>query len=405
MEFDRDALERFFVSMSSVLDERQRRLQAGAMATLLGRGGKTAVTAASGMSRNTVIAGAREIAIGVGPSDRVRAKGAGPKPLIETQPGLLEALDELVHPETRGTPMSLLRWTSKSTAKLAGELARNGFEISPDTVGRLLKRMGYSLQAPSKQKEGGQHADRDAQFQYLNKVAGEFTGAGEPVISVDTKKKELVGDYANGGREWQPVGEPEIVNGHDFPDPDHGKAIPYGIYDVTNNEGWVSVGDVADTGQFAVNAIRTWWTTMGCQRFPDAARLMITADCGGSNAARARLWKRELRRLADELGLEITVCHYPPGTSKWNKIEHRVFSFITQNWRGKPLVTHQVIVELIASTKTRKGLTVRSALDTRNYPTGRRITDAQMARVNLRPDDFHPEWNYTILPTGADPSR
>ena len=272
------------------------------------------------MSRNTVIAGTREVAGGAGPSERVRAKGAGPKLLIDTRPGLLEALDELVHPETRGTPMSLLRWTSKSTAKLAGELVREGFEISPDTVGRLLKRMGYSLQAPSKQKEGGQHADRDAQFHYLNRLAGEFTTAGDPVISVDTKKKELVGDYANGGREWQPVGEPEIVNGHDFPDPDMGKAIPYGIYDVTNNEGWVSVGDVADTGQFAVNAIRTWWQTMGKARFPDAARLLITADGGGSNAARARLWKRELRRLADELGIEIVVCHYPPGTSKWNKI-------------------------------------------------------------------------------------
>ena len=315
MDVDRDALERFFGSMSGVLDERQRRLQAGAMAVLLGRGGQARVTEASGMSRNTVISGTREVKLGVGPSDRVRAKGAGPKFLIDTRPGLLEALDELVHPETRGTPMSLLRWTSKSTAKLAGELARTGFEVSPDTVGRLLRRMGYSLQAPSKQKEGSQHADRDAQFHYLNKFAGEFTVAGEPVISVDTKKKELVGDYSNGGREWRPVGEPEIVNGHDFPDPAVGKAIPYGIYDVTNNEGWVSVGDVADTGEFAVNAIRTWWQTMGKARFPNAARLMITADCGGSNAARARLWKRELRRLADELGLEIVVCHYPPRLS------------------------------------------------------------------------------------------
>ena len=290
------------------------------MAMLLGRGGQARVTEASGMSRNTVISGTREITLGVGPSGRVRAKGAGPKPLIETQPGLLEALDELVHPETRGTPMSLLRWTSKSTAKLADELIRKGHQISADTVGRLLKYAGYSLQAPSKQKEGASHPDRDDQFHYLNKIAGEFTTAGDPVISVDTKKKELVGDYSNGGREWHPVGEPEIVNGHDFPDPDMGKAIPYGIYDVTNNEGWVSVGDVADTGQFAVNAIRTWWQTMGKARFPTAQRLMITADCGGSNAARARLWKRELRRLADELGIEIVVCHYPPGTSKWNKI-------------------------------------------------------------------------------------
>ena len=405
MEVDRDALELFFGSMSLVLDERQRRLQAGAMAKLLGRGGQARVTEASGMSRNTVISGTREIALGVGPSDRVRAKGAGPKLLIDTRPGLLEALDELVHPETRGTPMSLLRWTSKSTAKLAGELVRKGFEISPDTVGRLLKRMGYSLQAPSKQKEGGQHADRDAQFHYLNNLAGEFTAAGDPVISVDTKKKELVGDYANGGREWQPVGEPEIVNGHDFPDPNMGKAIPYGIYDVTNNEGWVSVGDVADTGQFAVNAIRTWWHTMGSARFPTATRLMITADCGGSNAARARLWKRELRCLADELGLEITVCHYPPGTSKWNKIEHKMFSFISMNWRGRPLTSYRTVIELISATTTESGLTVRAGRDSDWYEKGIKITDTELAALNIAGHDWHPNWNYTLTPTAQTIKR
>ena len=390
-------MEQFFGSMVSVLDERQRRLQAGAMARLLGRGGQARVTEASGMSRNTVISGTRELAVGVGPSERVRAKGAGPKALIDTRPGLLEALDELVHPETRGTPMSLLRWTSKSTAKLAGELVRKGFEISPDTVGRMLKRMGYSLQAPSKQKEGGQHADRDGQFHYLNRVAGEFTAAGDPVISVDTKKKELVGDYANGGVEWQPVGEPEIVNGHDFPDPDIGKAIPYGIYDVTNNEGWVSVGDVADTGEFAVNAIRTWWQTMGKTRFPTAGRLLITADCGGSNAARARLWKRELRRLADELGIEIVVCHYPPGTSKWNKIEHKMFSFISMNWRGRPLTSYRTVIELISATTTTTGLTIRAGRDPEWYEKGIKITDAELAALNITGHDWHPNWNYTLV--------
>ena len=348
------------------------------------------------MSRNTVIAGTREIATGVGRSDRVRAKGAGPKLLIDTRPGLLEALDELVHPETRGTPMSLLRWTSKSTAKLAGELVREGFQISPDTVGRLLKRMGYSLQAPSKQKEGGQHADRDAQFHYLNRLAGEFTASGDPVISVDTKKKELVGDYANGGREWQPVGEPEIVNGHDFPDPNMGKAIPYGIYDVANNEGWVSVGDVADTAEFAVNAIRTWWQTMGKARFPNAARLLITADCGGSNASRARLWKRELRRLADELGIEIVVCHYPPGTSKWNKIEHKMFSFISMNWRGRPLTSYRTVIELISATTTESGLTIRAGRDTEWYEKGIKITDRELAALNIT--------GQTGTPTGTTPS-
>ena len=405
MEVDAEGLVGFFESMAPVLDERQRRLQAGAVATMLGRGGQARVTEASGMSRNTVMSGMREIAEGAGPSDRVRAPGAGPKPLIDTQPGLLEALDGLVHPETRGTPMSLLRWTSKSTGKLADELVRVGFRISPDTVGRLLKYAGYSLQAPSKQKEGAGHPDRDAQFGYLNMLAGEFTGTGDPVISVDTKKKELVGEYANGGREWQPVGEPEIVNGHDFPDPARGKAIPYGIYDVTNNEGWVSVGDVADTGEFAVNAIRTWWTTMGKSRFPHAGRLMISADCGGSNAARARLWKRELRRLADELALEIVVCHYPPGTSKWNKIEHKMFSFISMNWRGRPLTSYRTVIELISATTTETGLTIRAGRDPEWYEKGIKITDTELAALNITGHDWHPNWNYTITPTAQTIER
>ena len=399
MEVSSEGLVGFFAVMSPVLDERQRRLQAGAIATMLGRGGQARVSEASGMSRNTVIGGMREIAAGAGASDRVRAPGAGPKPLIDTQPGLLAALDELVHPETRGTPMSLLRWTSKSTAKLAGELVRKGFQISPDTVGRMLKLAGYSLQAPSKQLEGTKHADRDAQFHYLNGQADSHVSAGEPAISVDTKKKELVGPYGNGGVEWQPVGEPERVNVHDFVDPAMGKAIPYGVYDVANNEGWVSVGDVADTAEFAVNAIRTWWTTMGRDRFPNATKLLITADCGGSNGARVRLWKTELARFATETGLEITVCHYPPGTSKWNKIEHKLFSFITMNWRGRPLTTYRTIIELISATTTASGLRVQAGRDMNWYEKGRKISDTDLAAIPLTGHDWHPDWNYTLHPT------
>ena len=283
------------------------------------------------MSRNTVMAGMREAEAGPEPSGRMRAPGGGPKAHIDTQPGLLEALDGLVHPETRGTPMSLLRWTSKSTAKLADELVRGGYRVSADTVGRLLKMLGYSLQGPSKQKEGTRHPDRDAQFRYLNDQAAEHLGAGEPAIRVDTKKKELVGEYANGGREYQPKGEPERVKTHDFVDPEQGRAIPYGVYDLGNDEGWVSVGDSADTAEFALNAVRSWWRHMGAERFGEAKRLLVTADAGGSNGYRIRAWKVQLARFAAETGLTITVCHYPPGTSKWNRIEHRLFSFISMN--------------------------------------------------------------------------
>jgi len=399
VEVTPEALARFFEVTLPHLNELQRRVVAGAAAQMLGRGGKTAVAKASGMSRNTVIKSEGEVAAGIEPSARLREPGGGDKPLTVKQPGLLEALDELVHPDTRGNPMSLLRWTSKSSTNLAKDLVRQGFEVSSRTVLRLLDGLGYSLQANAKVTEGAQHADRDAQFRYLNDMAAAFIDDGQPVISVDTKKKELIGDYANAGTEWRPEGEPERVQVHDFADRSLGeftKAIPYGVYDLGNDEGWVSVGDVADTAEFAVEAIRRWWNQMGKARFPDADRLMITADAGGSNGYRLRAWKVELARLAAETGLRITVCHYPPGTSKWNRIEHRMFSFITMNWRGRPLTSVRTIIELISATATSKGLTIQAAYDPNWYPKGVKITDAQLASVPLEPHDFHGEWNYTI---------
>jgi Rhodopirellula transposase DDE domain len=399
VEVTSEALARFFDVVLPHMNEVQRRVVAGAAAEMLGRGGKTAVATASGMSRNTVIKAEAEVAAGIGPSTRLRAPGGGDKPLIDKQPGLLEALDEMVHPETRGNPMSLLRWTSKSSTKLADELVRRGFNVSARTVLRLLHRLGYSLQANAKVTEGRQHRDRDAQFRYLNDMAQGFIDDDQPAISVDTKKKELIGDYANGGGEWAPEGEPERVQVHDFADRtlgEHAKAIPYGIYDVANDEGWVSVGDVADTAEFAVESIRRWWNQMGRARFPDADRLLITADAGGSNGYRLRAWKVELARLAAETGLRVTVCHYPPGTSKWNRIEHRMFSFITMNWRGRPLTTLRTIIELISATATTTGLTIQAGYDPNWYPTGVKITDAQLTAVPLEPHDFHGEWNYTI---------
>lgn len=355
MELTPGALERFFGVVLPHLDERQRRVVAEA----LGRGGKTAVARASGLSRNTVIKAAGEVGASVEPSARLRAPGGGDKP----------AVDELVHPETRGNPTSLLRWTSKSTTKLADELRRSGFRISADTVGRLLQRLGYSSQVPSKQNQGTRHPDRDAQFRYLNDAAAAFAADGEPVVSVDTKKvdtkkKELVGNHADGGREWRPAGEAERVNLHDFVDPELGRAVPCGVYDLAHDEGWVSVGDDGDTAAFAVEALRRWWRAMGAPRFPGATRLLVTADAGGSNGYRVRAWKTELAKLAAETGLAITVCHYPPGTSKWNKTEHRLFSFVTTNRRGRPLTTYRTIVELIGATTTTKGLRVRAERDT-----------------------------------------
>jgi hypothetical protein len=305
-------------------------------------------------------------------------------------------LDDLVSPDARGDPMSPLRWTLKSTYVLAEALRAKGFEIGATLVGELLRQMGYSLQGVAKQKEGAQHADRDAQFRYINDTAVAFMADGQPVISVDAKKKELIGDYANAGKEWQPLGEPERVKVHDFIDPEMGKAIPYGVYDLGGDEGWVSVGDDADTAGFAVATIGRWWAQMGRARYPEATRLLVCADAGGSNGYRVRAWKVELAKLAADSGLEITVLHYPPGTSKWNRIEHRLFSFITMNWRGRPLTSYRVMVELIANTTTRKGLKVQAALDQGHYPTGIKITEKQLAAVPLTRHDWHGDWNYTV---------
>jgi len=399
VEVTDDGLARFFDVVLPHMNEVQRRVVAGAAAEMLRRGGKTAVANASGMSRNTVIKAEGEVVTGIEPSVRLRAPGGGDKSLLDTQPGLLEALDELVYPETRGNPMSRLRWTSKSSTKLADELVHQGFEVSSRSVLRLLHKLGYSLQANAKVSEGRQHPDRDAQFNHLNDTADAFIGDGQPVISVDSKKKELIGNYANGGAEWAPAGEPERTNVHDFADPElaeYAKAIPYGVYDVFNNEGWVNVGDTADTAAFAVESIRRWWYQIGAVRFPEATRLLITADAGGSNGYRVRAWKFELSALAEETGLDITVCHYPPGTSKWNKIEHRLFSFITINWRGRPLTTMRTIIELISATSTSTGLTVMAEYDPNWYEKGVKITDRQLAALPLVPDKFHGEWNYTL---------
>lgn len=402
MELSGAGLVGFFETVVPHLNERQRRVVAGAMAEALGRGGQARVVEASSMSSSTIAKAISEVRAGVEPSDRQRAVGGGDKPAIDKQPGLLVALDELVHPDTRGTPMSALRWTLKSTYQLARDLQSKGFEASAELVRRLLHDMGYSLQAPAKQNEGSAHPDRDGQFNHLNALAAERLAAGDPVISVDTKKKELIGNYANGGSEWQPSGEPQRVNDHDFADRALGefaKAIPYGVYDIANNQGWVNVGDSADTAEFAVNSIRRWWNTLGKARFPDATRLMITADGGGSNGYRVRAWKWQLAQLAAETGLTITVCHYPPGTSKWNKIEHRLFSFISINWRGRPLTDIRTIVELISATTTDTGLTVQAAYDPNWYERGVKISDQQLAAIPITPHQWHGEWNYDIATT------
>jgi hypothetical protein len=393
-----ESLDRFFSQTLPLLDERERRLMAAAVVEMLGRGGQAAVSRATGMSRNTLIAGGKELAEGPTRSARVRRPGAGRKKAIDLDPEILVVLDSLVEPESRGDPMSPLRWTLKSTRQLAGELTRLGHQAGSSLVGRMLHYLGYSLQANAKVTEGAQHPDRDRQFRYINERAAEHLAAGQPVISVDCKKKELVGDYANGGAEWEPSGEPTRVGTHDFPDPEVPKAIPYGVFDVGANEGWVNVGDDHDTPAFAVASIARWWERMGKARYPDATRLMITADAGGSNSYRSRLWKTELAKLAATIGLVITVCHMPPGTSKWNKIEHRLFSFISMNWRGKPLTTYRVIVNLIAGTTTATGLRVMADLDQRSFPTGVKVTDAELAAVPLKPHEWHPDWNYSVLP-------
>jgi Rhodopirellula transposase DDE domain len=395
------ALRAKFEALQPVMDERVRRQWAATEALALGYGGISAVAAATGLARNTIAAGIAELRQRTDdyePTPSIRRPGAGRKPLTTLDPELLHALDRLVDPATRGDPDSPLRWTCKSTRKLADELTRQGHPVSDRTVAHLLRQTGYSLQANRKTREGGRHPDRNAQFAYLNDQARRRQQRGQPVISVDTKKKELVGDFRNGGREWQPAGQPEEVRIHDFQDKELGKAIPYGVYDVTNNQGWVSVGITHDTAYFAVAAIRRWWQRMGAARFPRAAGILITADGGGSNGVRTRLWKVALQVLADELGLALSVCHFPPGTSKWNKIEHRLFCHITQNWRGRPLVSREAIVSLIGKTTTGAGLRVEAGLDTNDYPTGIKVTDEELAALNLKRAAFHGEWNYTISP-------
>ena len=385
--------------LAGQLDERGLRLWAAAEADACGWGGVSAVARATGIARSTISRGRSELERGeVLGSGRVRRAGAGRKRLVESDPTLLSDLERLVDPEARGDPELPLRWTAKSLRTLAGELRELGHEISANSIAPLLRRLGYSLQANRKAREGASHPDRDAQFRHINQQVSAALDAGQPAISVDTKKKELVGDFKNGGREWRPKGEPELVRTHDFKDKELGKAIPYGIYDLASDEGWVQVGIDHDTAQFAVNSIRSWWEHLGRGRYPKARRLQITADCGGSNGNRTRLWKVELQKLADRTGLEISVCHFPPGTSKWNKIEHRLFSFISKNWRGRPLVSLETIVNLIAATTTRTGLEVYARVDQRDYPDRIKVSDAQLAAVHLQGHQFHPEWNYTIKP-------
>jgi len=391
---------RKFDLLAGVLDERVRRLVAAAEAEALGFGGVTAVARASGLSRGTVIRGMAELKVAPKPvrGQRIRRKGAGRKRTIDQDATLKRDLESLVEPVTRGDPESPLRWTCKSVRQLTAELKRMKHQTSHRMVAELLHEMNYSLQANSKTLEGSSHPDRDAQFQHISDKSLEFQAARQPVISVDTKKKELVGDFKNNGRELRPKGDPEKVRVHDFVIPELGRAAPYGVYDVTHNAGWVSVGGDHDTAAFAAQSIRRWWESMGAKAYPEARKLLITADSGGSNGARVRLWKLELQKLADETGLEISVCHLPPGTSKWNKIEHRLFSFISQNWRGKPLVSHQVIVNLIAATTTKTGLQVRAEIDPGKYPKGVKVSDNEIAAIRLERDEFHGEWNYTIIP-------
>ncbi|MGW4565975.1 ISAzo13 family transposase [Streptomyces sp. NPDC004561] len=398
LEEQRAVLTAKFRSILPHLDERQRRLLIGAEAQSLGHGGIKAVALAAGVREATVSVGVRELASGQAPLGRIRRPGGGRKRVVDLNPAVREALLMLVEPDVRGDPMSPLRWTTKSTRKLAEQLTRQGHKISADTVGDLLREAGFSLQSNAKTLEGKQHPDRDAQFHYLNEQARVHQDSGAPVISVDTKKKELVGPFKNHGREWEPKGEPVRVDTHDFPDRELGRAVPYGIYDVAANTGWVNVGTDHDTAAFAVESIRRWWNGAGRAAYPTADRLLITADAGGSNGYRTRTWKTELAQFAAEAGLAITVCHLPPGTSKWNRIEHRLFSHITMNWRGRPLTSHEVIVESIAATTTTTGLTVHAELDTRRYPTGIQVSDDEIAALPITRHRFHGDWNYTLHP-------
>ncbi len=391
-----------YAVLAPELTERTRRLWAATEARALGHGGIAKVERATGVSRSTIARGLRELESGVtlGPG-RTRRGGGGRKKATEKDPGLLIDLEALVEPTASGDPDSPLRWTSKSVRNLADELRVMGHEASHQLAADLLHELGYSLQANRKTREGPQHADRDAQFRYVNDAVRRFQQEKQPAISVDTKKKELIGDFKNPGRDWRPKGQPETVRVHDFLIPEQGKAIPYGVYDLTRNQGWVSVGITHDTASFAVNAIRSWWKRMGRSSYPNANALLITADAGGSNGPRVRLWKWELQRFANRTGLPVTVCHLPPGTSKWNKIEHRLFSHIALNWRGRPLTSLATIVSLIGSTKTHQGLRVRSQIDPRSYAKGVGVTAEQMAKIRLEPHAFHGDWNYTIRPAKA----
>jgi Rhodopirellula transposase DDE domain len=401
---DANTLERIrqkFAALDPVMDERVRRQWAASEALALGWGGVSVAAQATGLARNTITQGVRELKERQAhpeTSVRVRRVGAGRKRLTETDPTLWKALDALVDPVTRGQPEAPLRWTCKSTRKLAAELQTQQHAVCDRTVAALLIEQGYSLQANRKTTEGKQHPDRNAQFEYIHQHVLAFLKRRQPSVSVDTKKKELVGEFKNGGQEWQPQGQPEKVKVHDFPDQKLGKAAPYGVYDLANNEGWVSVGIDHDTAQFAANSVQRWWREMGARRFPRAHELLITADGGGSNSSRCRLWKVALQGLADEIGLKLHVCHFPPGTSKWNKIEHRLFCFITKNWRGRPLTSYEVIVNLISNTTTEQGLIVKAALDETRYQTGIKVSDAELAKVLLTRASFHGEWNYTIRP-------
>ena len=385
------------------LDERAQRLVLGAEARALGHGGIGVVARAAGVSRGRVSRGADEVAAGAGLPGRVRRAGAGRRPAAEADAGLVPALMALVEPGERGDPMSPLRWTTKSLRHLAGELTRAGHRAGRDTVAQLLRAEGFSLQGTSRTLEGARHPDRDGQFRYISEVVAAFQRAGQPVVSMDAKKKEQVGDFHAPGREWRPAGDPVRVRSHDFPDAAAGKVIPYGVYDLTRNTGWVSVGVDHDTAEFAVQALRRWWTARGRHDYPGARMLLVTADAGGSNSYRARAWKARLGELARETGLDIVVCHFPPGTSKWNKIEHRLFAHITMNWRGRPLTSHEVVVETIAATTTSGGLTVHAELDPGSYPTGQAVTDAEMATLALTPHHWHEDWNYTLHPRALTP--
>jgi transposase len=389
-----------FKALSPLMDERMRRRWAAAEANSLGRGGISVVAQATGLSRTTIHSGIAELRDGTVDTEpwRIRLPGAGRPPLTQLDPQLLHDLQAALEANTRGDPQSPLMWTAKSTRHLADQLVRQGHQVSHDSVSRLLEELGYSLQANRKTKEGKDHPDRDAQFDYINRRVRQFQRRGQPVVSVDTKKKELLGDFKQSGREWRPEGCPEEVRTHDFRDKTLGIGIPYGVYDLTRNNGWVSVGIDHDTAEFATETIRRWWARMGLLAYPDASELLITADGGGSNSSRARLWKVCLQKLADELELSISVCHFPPGTSKWNKIEHRMFCHITENWRGRPLLSRAVIVNLIGNTRTRKGLHINAELDTGLYPTKVKVTDEELATVRIKHAKFHGNWNYTIQP-------